>query len=53
MDLKILAILGLISILQMPIRRNQKYISFIIKYIQPFKYFDKFEVIHEEEIDEK
>jgi hypothetical protein len=40
-------LLGL-AIVQLPIRRSQRFIDLVNKYILPFKYFDKYEIIYEE-----
>lgn len=50
LDLNLFLILGLLTLLQLPVRRSQSYIDFVNKVVQPFKYFDKFEIIYEEPI---
>lgn len=42
--------LGLLAIVivQLPIRRSQIFIDLVNRYVQPFKYFDKYEIIYDE-----
>jgi hypothetical protein len=46
MHLEIIAILGLISLVSIPVGRCQPYIDFVNKYIQPLKYFNHFQIIY-------
>jgi hypothetical protein len=53
MHLEIIAILGLISLVSIPVGRCQPYIDFVNKYIQPLKYFNHFQIIYEQIIPEE
>lgn len=53
LDLNLIVILIAVTFIQLPVRRWQAYINFVNKYLQPLKYFNKFQIIHEEAIKEK
>lgn len=48
LDLYFFLTLLTLVILQLPIRRSQLFIDHVNKYILPFKYFEKYEIIYEE-----
>lgn len=51
-DLHFLLWMAAVMLLQLPVRRSQRYIDFINKCVQPLKYFRHFQIIHEEQIKE-
>jgi len=49
-DLNFIIGMLVVMVVQLPLRRSQKYIDFINKVVQPIKYFKHFEIIYEEKI---
>jgi hypothetical protein len=49
-DINFLIGMVAVMLLQLPLRRSQRYINFINRCVQPLKYFKNFEIIHEEKI---
>lgn len=45
LDYRVLGVLAVITIIQLPMRRSQTFIDLVNKFIQPLKYFKGFQVI--------